>query len=136
MSSDLGKLNMEIQAKWGDSSLVDAGKMPTSLNVASDGMCQFITKERATVAKKLREAGGPTDVPILETNRLVQMVGSAVSPSEPINPYLVAARSKLSPPPVRDGYRGYHYSSLPLLEWRRETGEASPTSPMWWSRTV
>lgn len=62
------------------------------------------------MAKQLHEERGQSNIPIVETNQLVEMVGSVISSyapfgddiafissAEPLKSYLFAARAKLSP---------------------------------------
>lgn len=80
MCTDLRKLIMEIQAKWGHSpSVGGARNMTTLLKLASDGERKLRDKECTTVAKQLQAAAGTAHIAMYEANLLVQMVGSTVS---------------------------------------------------------
>lgn len=71
MCTDLRELIMEIQAKRVHYSSVDARNMPFSLKLVSDRGCQLTDNECTTLAKQLRESGGPGKIPICEANLFV-----------------------------------------------------------------
>lgn len=84
--------------------LTSGSTLLTSLKMASDGGCQLNDTEKATVARHLRDAKAPENIPINDANLLRDLVGQVISnyPSggkniayivsaEPISTYLVDA---------------------------------------------
>lgn len=121
---ELRDMMSEMQDKHKKSTSVDVRTMPMALKLASDGGCQLNDDEKTIVARQLREARGPANIPLTEAEFFVQIVGSVVSSYPPggndiayissaeyLTPYLVAARSNLSPPTS-----SLHIPLMPLLK--------------------
>lgn len=98
----------EIQTKNGQTKSAEASTMPKSPKMASDDGCMLTDSNCNAVKNQMCKARGLANIPIVEANLLVQMVGSVISIYPPVGdeisfipyaellkPYLFAARAKL-----------------------------------------
>lgn len=85
--------------------------LPASLKLASDGGCQLSDDKKRTVAKQLRDAGGPVHISLAESKLLMGPFGrnisnyppggddiSYIASAEPLTTFLIAAKAQLTQP--------------------------------------
>lgn len=79
MCAELRAMNADVRSKRAQPTCLEACTMPISLKLTSDGGCQLTEEEKTVIARQLRKTRGATNIPLLEGQVLVQMIGSVIS---------------------------------------------------------